>query len=425
MAKADALRIFCVLLVLQAAVSFRSVPRILGLSQNQGLMGACWVPHFTSVINWSLRIGLGLLKQVAPIDTPWMAIIDHSIDVGTKKALVVLRVPLAVLAQRGSAVRLEDCQCIGLVVAETVNGATVARQLEAIFSRSGPPAAITQDCDATLNKGVRLWMNKMQLQAPVIEDISHVMAGALKAQFERTPHYNRFTALSTQAAKALRQTDLAFLVPPKLRTKGRFLNIGKLARWGEKMLDALAVKGRAKKGSVLEKLRAALPGFLKLRPFITTFAATAVMVCQVMAMLKNKGLDSSTGAQCRQLADQLPADSLVRQRLHTWLDRHGAIQRQLSDLPLIVSSDVIESLFGKFKYILERSPQADMNRTTLLLPALCGNPDPTALANALAQTSHRDLAGWEAKHIPYTQRKKRASFFSRNQSQKPGNISLE
>jgi hypothetical protein len=30
-------------------------------------------------------LGLGLLKQVKPISTPWLAIIDHPIDIGTKK----------------------------------------------------------------------------------------------------------------------------------------------------------------------------------------------------------------------------------------------------------------------------------------------------------------------------------------------------
>jgi len=40
---------------------------------------------------------------------------------------------------------------------------------------------------------------------------------------------------------------------------------------------------------------------------------------------------------------------------------------------LLISSDIIESLFGNFKYIIERSPQADMNRTNLLIPVLCGD----------------------------------------------------
>jgi hypothetical protein len=82
-----------VLLVIQTVVSYRSVPRILNLFNALTGFSLGWVRHFTSVINWTLRLGLGLLKQVQPISEPWLAIIDHSIDIGTKKALVVLRVP--------------------------------------------------------------------------------------------------------------------------------------------------------------------------------------------------------------------------------------------------------------------------------------------------------------------------------------------
>jgi len=31
------------------------------------------VPHFTSFINWVLRLGLGLLSQVTAMDAPWPA----------------------------------------------------------------------------------------------------------------------------------------------------------------------------------------------------------------------------------------------------------------------------------------------------------------------------------------------------------------
>lgn len=421
LADAQRIRTFCVLIVLQAVVSFRSVPRLLELFRSHGFADIGWVPHFTSVINWSLRVGLGLLRQVAPMTPPWIAVIDHSIDVGTKKALVVLRVPLAALSRRGSAIRLADCECVGLTIAETVNGQTVAQHLEAIFARAGTPAAIVKDCDATLHKGVRLWAQNAQVLVPVIEDIGHAMAGALKAQFEHTAGYQRFTALAARGAKSLRQTELAFLVPPKLRSKGRFLSIGKLARWGEKVLAMLAVRGRAKTGSPLSKLRAALPGFLRLRPFVETFAETAITVSLAMEMLKNKGLDGKTHAQCTQLAQRLPAESIVKQRLERWLTRHLALHKQHPSLALLVSSDVVESLFGNFKHILERSPQADMNRTALLIPALCGRPDDTTISAALSRATHRDLDRWEQENIPYTMRKKRAAFFARDQSQKPGN----
>ncbi|HIG65671.1 MAG TPA: hypothetical protein EYQ43_09010 [Methyloprofundus sp.] len=38
------------------------------------------------MINWSLRRGLGVLVQA--VTKPWITIIDHPIDIGTKKAIV-------------------------------------------------------------------------------------------------------------------------------------------------------------------------------------------------------------------------------------------------------------------------------------------------------------------------------------------------
>ena len=119
-------RALCVLLVVQAVVSYRSVPRMLGLLGGAMAFGLGWVPHFTSVINWALRLGLGLISQVKAIGSPWLAIIDYSIDIGTKKVLVVLRVKLDALSNRGAAIRLEDCECIGLRIGESVNGESVA-----------------------------------------------------------------------------------------------------------------------------------------------------------------------------------------------------------------------------------------------------------------------------------------------------------
>ena len=372
-----------------------------------------WVPHFTSVINWTLRLGLGMLKQVKPVCQHWMAIIDHSIDIGTKKVLVVLRVNVDALSERNQAITLKDCECIGVKVSENVNGETISLELEEIFNRAGIPKAIVKDCDATLEKGVRLWAEKQNTEIPIIKDIGHVMANTLKKQFEKTSTYKRYTTLTSNGAKRLRQTDLAFLVPPKLRTKGRFLSISKLGKWGDKMINILGKKGQAKKDSVLARLRAVLPGFTSLKPFIRRFANHAKIVSQIMEVLKNKGLDQNSYKQCQQLLKQLP-NSKVKTQTRLWLEQHLKIQKQITSLPLLVSSDIIESLFGNFKHIIERSPQADMNRTTLLIPTLCGSLDEVTITQAFNQTCHNDLKDWEKQNIPYTMRKKRQAFLAKN-----------
>ena len=401
------------------------MPRILDLLCELEQLSLRWVPHFTSVINWTVRFGLARLKQVERLGRPWLAIIDLSIDIGVKKALVVLRVPLDALARRGSAIQLEDCECIGLRVTEHTDGDTVARALRQIFAIAGDPVALIKDGGADLGNGVALWRaGEGKKSVWSIEDIGHVMANALKTQFGKTKAFERFVDIVHKAGARLRQTKLAFLVPPKLRTKGRFQSISKLGKWAERMLDALAGRGRAEEHSALAKLRAAMVGFSPLRPFIERFASTVRCVAEVLEILKNKGLNQQTYRQCCELAEQLPKRSKVKKRLLAWLQRHLHIQCRLgiSQMSLLVSSDIIESLFGRYKHIIERGPQADMNRTTLVIPALCGKIDGQAIAQALAHTTHGDIQRWEQENIPYTLRKRRRAFFNGKGDQKPGKL---
>ncbi|MCI5138424.1 MAG: hypothetical protein D3922_08410, partial [Candidatus Electrothrix sp. AR1] len=278
-------RVLCIQLSVNGVISYRSIPRILESCKLTIPFQLNWIPHFTSVITWTLRLGLGLLKQVEPISKPWVAIIDHSIDIGTKKALVVLRVTAESLSKRGGAIQLQDCECIGLSVSEKVTGETISPELKDIFSQSGQPITIIKDTDATLNKGVRLCFEKQEKPVPVIDDIGHAMANALKVQFEQAPSYKKFCNQLSYGAKCLRQTDLAFITPPKLRSKGRFQSISNLGKWATKILDVFAVRGRTSKGSILERIRKSFPDLIKSRNFIELFALTTKVTSDVMKIL--------------------------------------------------------------------------------------------------------------------------------------------
>lgn len=61
-----------------------------------------------------------------------------------------------------------------------------------------------------------------------------------------------------------------------------------------------------------------------------------------------------------------------------------------------------------------------MNRTTLLIPALCGNRDKATVTQALSHARHNDVVIWEKENIPYTVRKKHQPFFDSIESQKAG-----
>lgn len=161
------------------------------------------------------------------------------------------------------------------------------------------------------------------------------------------------------------------------------------------MLDILANKSDEKETTVLTKLREVLPGFRQLSGFVEQFSRTTKVASEIMKILKTKGLDQQSYKQCYQLTQTLPRSSKVGKRLRAWLRKHIEIQKQITPQPLLVSSDIIESLFGSFKHVIARSPQADMNRTTLLILTLCGNIDEIAIVKALNRVSHNDLIVWE------------------------------
>ncbi|MFT5085491.1 MAG: hypothetical protein ACI9Y1_003552 [Lentisphaeria bacterium] len=168
------------------------------------------------------------------------------------------------------------------------------------------------------------------------------------------------------------------------------------------------------------RLRSALPGFGQLKPFILSFARTVKVTSDVMEILKNKGLNHTSHEQCLELLKDFPRRSKVKKRLQIWLSRHLAIQQETTCHPLLVSSDIIESLFGGFKQVVERSSHADINRTALLIPALCGNNDKRMVEQVFRETHHKDLERWEEENIPYTMRKKRQQFCKVKKSQKAG-----
>ena len=204
----------------------------------------------------------------------------------------------------------------------------VKEDLEEIFKILGNPSAIIKDTDYTLNRGVRLYNETQKKPILQIEDIRHVVAKSLKKEFEDTKSYKQFTKLIKNGSARIRNTEIAFLTPPKLRNKARFQNVSRLGKWGEKMMNHFNIRGRAKKGSILERLRLAFPEFSKLKSFILNFSKATAVTSKIMQRLKNRGLEKSTYDDCKIMLKELPKSSRTAKFLRDWLNRHLKIQKE-------------------------------------------------------------------------------------------------
>jgi hypothetical protein len=111
------------------------------------------------------------------------------------------------------------------------------------------PVAYLKDCGSELQKAADL-LELQGLASPCIDDISHAAANMLKHYYQHHPAFERFLSACGRVSGQLKQTLLACLAPPTVRTKARFMHVHRLFSWADRLLK-LSPAGGAKAGSIL------------------------------------------------------------------------------------------------------------------------------------------------------------------------------
>jgi len=370
-----ALRLF-----LEVRISFRAVSRVLRLlAEGCGLKNA---PCPQTVINWVTRLAIvrfdaarllrGLPLSAAPFSNGLIWMIDISIGLGMGKILAVVAVDAQHHALAPGALALDHVHCLGVSVADSWTGDTIAALLSRLIAQLGRPAAYLKDGGGDLRKAVA-FLEEQGLGSPCIDDMSHAVATMLKRYYQNHPAFETFVSACGRVSGNLKHTLLACLAPPKVRTKARFMNVHRLFTWADRVLH-LSPRGGAKTGSTLAKLRACLDQLPACKALITRFHgdASGLLACQ--QIVKMQGLSHATLAQCEPLLDTMPS-AAVRQECRAYLayQLETATTLGLDHLGLPISSDAIESLFGVAKRHGIGETQ-DAGRIALRLPAFCGVP---------------------------------------------------
>ncbi len=386
-------------------LSFRASSKVLRFFLLVGAGLISWVPHFTTGIGWALRVGLHCLQQAQrPLDEPWVCIADFTIQIGSKKALMVLRVPVSALSL-GKALTLKQVEVIGLSLGETWNSDRVNTVLLSLFERCGWPSHVVSDCGSDIKKGIVETLLEAPNRASWISDVSHFVANALKHSYAKLILFQQFQSLCTRMRHRLQQTKFAFLLPPKARAKGRFLSVSR-EKEREHSPEASA-------------LAQALRGLKPLKMFLTTFVRNTTCVNEVMRIVKTHGLSAASMPASQERLGDLPARSPIRKEVSQYLQRYMPVVAS-HDGPLLGSSDVIESLIGKAKQRLEANGRSELNKSILLIPCMCGELTQALVAEALATVRVQDVTSWVSEHVGDTLQSKRRRELPRSQAQQPG-----
>ena len=218
--------------VLQAATSLRASQACFDLvvTLQGGLPFES--PTHTTIQNWILRIGLYELQREKEFANDWIWIVDHTIQIGTIKVLIILGIRRSKWLQLDRPLVLADLEVLELLPVEVSNGEVVCEQYSAVAQRTGVPQAILSDQGSDLQRGLKLLQNKRP-SVIGLSDVAHKVALLLKKQLEADDAWTAFRTRCGATKATIQQTPLAHLAPPKFKDKARYMNVAEQIRWAQ------------------------------------------------------------------------------------------------------------------------------------------------------------------------------------------------
>ena len=347
------------LLFIDAKIGYRAISRVLKVVGR--FFPLHLMPSHQTVVNWLTKLSIVKMRNLPPFSNTmtgplgttngYIYLIDESIGHSGSKILAILAMPIDHYKNGAGYPKLSQLSCIGVAVGESWTGENVRDFLAKVIKVSGKPVAYLKDQGSNLEKACRL-LASQDLGSVGIKDISHYAANLLKKLYEDDPRLEQLLGACGESAKKLKQSLLGCLCPPKVRHKARFMNITRILKWVNCVLS-LSPVGRAKRGSMLEKLRKATRDLPPLRKFVQTIERDAMALIEIQKILKNRGYSKESSIECERLLDSRKVSHSIRDGMLTILAKYKSTATSLGliEIGMPVSSDGIESLFGWRKHL--------------------------------------------------------------------------
>jgi hypothetical protein len=391
-------------LILQAGSSLRGAAAAMELFVQEQFASFA-VPSFSAIRSWLLRVGLyALTKPLQYCTRGWVWLVDHTIQIGTLKILVILGCPLDRVPFGERALQLADLQLIALVPMEHSTGAAVDNELDVAVERTGVPAQICADQGADLKKGITDFCG-WEVRTAYVPDIAHYGATQLERAWSDQPRWREFYSQLQSTSSKLRQTKAAYLLAPRPRSKARFMNVAVQLRFARRVLKLLT------RPVPHEKAMTYYAWLLDYQADLAVWEREHGLVQTTIELLRVHGLHAGSLAELEVRWGPVNGPDSTRgiaESLRAYVTQHkpkNAAER------FVASSEVLESAFGKLKR-LERDQSSDgLTGLVLALGAMMGTTSEGDICQALEATPEKKVQNWVKNKLGQTMQWLRRQFF--------------
>jgi hypothetical protein len=394
--------------VLDAGCSLRGAAAAMAIFFGR-FCDAIATPCFSTIRSWLLRVGLYALSRPLDRTKPWLWLIDHTIQIGTQKILLIVGCPLDQVPFGQRALQLSDLQLVALVPMEISNGDAVEIELQNAALRTGVPRLLSSDQGPDLVKGIADY-REIRPNTFYVPDAAHYGANLLKHAWNDQSRWHQFGQHLQDTSAKLRQTKAAYLLAPRMRPKARFMNVDAQLRFAGRLLkhlDSAAPQAKA----------LAYYGWLKeYRDDLTIWQREHGLVQTAIELLRVDGLHAGTGPLLEKAWGEIgPRESEVR--IAAGLREYVATyQPKTPGERFVASTEILESSFGKLKRLEGQQSQDGVTGLVLAMGAMLGKPTEAELKEALEATPQKKVDGWLERTLGHTMQWLRRQFFSQNKA---------
>ncbi len=323
---------------------------------------------------WSSRAG--------PVDVraPWALIVDESVGVGAERLLAVLGVDLSKWAF-DRPLCLGDVSVLHLEVRSQWKGEDVG----AVLGQAGKGLRVAQvlsDCGSNLLKASELCGHVH------VPDCSHALAAILERHLAPREDFRALVHLAGELRRHWTTSQYARWRPPKVRGKSRFMNVFPLVKWAEKMLE--------KEAGLPPKVLQDTGWLRQNRAFVEALGALRHTASGILSLLKTRGASARSLEEAEGALEEGQADILqaINADIRAYLKKLGA-KLDGETRTFLCCSDIIETLFGKFKCRLSPHANSGITNLALIIPHFCGTTSRAQVKDALENVRNQQVQNWK------------------------------
>lgn len=403
-------------LVLSCAVSQRAASAVLDLlAPYLPELGQAPCPNAGRL--WLLRLGLYELTREKEQAQDWIWLIDQTVQLGSRKALIIVGVRSSVWNQKRRPLVHQDLTLLHLTALEKSTGKAVEAELRQTALSTGAPRGILSDGGGELQKGIKDFGTDHP-QTALLRDIKHHAANLLKHRLLADRRWSKFIAAAQRTKLRVMLTELAFLNPPALKKKARYMNLEPLVAWGNQTLTYLDDPRPMQDRPVdRKKLRAKVGWLLSYRRALAEWSQWLQVVHVSEDYVRDHGYHAQAADQLAQrlqpIAKRRTSQALVKSLVAFVRKQSASAERGEH---LLGSTEVLESLIGKYKRLQGTHSQGGMTAMVLTLGAIVTDKNPDEIRRALETIKTHCIADWCREHLGPTIQGQRKIAFPRNKN---------